>query len=380
MNFLIKVYMILCVMMLLFDFVFLFVRNRELAAAKPHQTIFEKLLLREMERYHKTGSFSEFFARHLPKALSDCRNLVCLFSLIENKPTEKELFRPYIFDQIDTYAKKSNYEQAYYVYVISRYSYRENRVPPAFAAKVLDFLDSTSLYTFSNTMNALYAFGEDHLLLHSFKKIDERKGFYNKKLFVDGLLTAQVDSNTFNAKVLAHFENYSPYLQDCLLDYFRLAAFDVAELCIRLIKDPHTDSQVQYSAMRYFAKYPNPDARILFLSILSHPEESWLKQMLSIQALANYSDAQVQSALKAKVTSPNWYVRTNAIKALHKIGMTTSDVLEILRLHDKYTTDALLYQYRDDEPMYRYIIEAIHSLETDTRTEENTAAPLGAAT
>lgn len=384
MNFFIKVYMILSVTMLLFDIVFLLVRNRELSAAELRQTSFEKTLLREKEKYHETGSFSESFMHYLPKALSNCQNLICLFGLIENKPAEKELFRPYIFDLIDTYAKKSNYEQAYYTYVISTYSYREKRVPPAFAAKVMDFWDSTSLYTFVNTMNALYAFGEDHLLLRSFEKIDERKGFYHKKLFIDGLLTAQVDFDTFNLKVLAHFDRYSPYLQDCLLDYFRMAAFDVSGLCIRLMKDAHTDPQVQYTAMRYFAKFPHPEARELFLSILSHSEESWLKQMLAIQALANYSDAQVQTALKAKVTNPNWYVRTNAIKALYKIGMDRSDVFEILLLRDKYTTDALLYQYRNDASMSRYITETAHSLETqtaetDTYGEENAAALVGAA-
>lgn len=372
MNIFIEIYMLICVMMLLFDIVFLIIKNRSMSASHPRNTIFEKSLCRELEKYHKTGSFSESFIRHLPKKLSRCQNMISLITLVENNPEEKDLFRTYIFDQIDNYAKKSNYDQAYYTYVISTYSYEEKRVPPDFAAKVLDFLESTSLYTFINTMNALYAFGEDFLLLRSFDKIDERKGFYNKKLFVDGLLTAHVDFERFNKKILNHFEHYSPYLQDCLLDYFRLGAFDASDLCLSLIKNPQTDLQVQYTSMRYFAKYPNNEARELFLTILSNQEESWLKQMLAIQGLVNYNDFAVRSALKSKVTSSNWYVRVNAIKALHKIGMDRSDIAEILSLQDKYTTDALLYQYCNDESMSRYIADVIHSIEMQSaQTDEH---------
>lgn len=366
MNIVIEIYMIICVMLLLFDLVFLIVKNKKISSVRPKNTAFESTISRELEQHHRTGAFSENFVRTLPKKLSKTKNMISLLSLVEDNPEEKELFRSYIFDQFDAYVKKSNYEQAYYAHVISKYDYTRSRVPSDFAAKFMQFLDSSSLYTFVNTMNALYAFGEDYLLLGSFEKIEERSGFYHKKLFVDGLLTAKVDFEVFCQKILAHFDLYSPFLQDCLLDYFRMVGFDASELCLRLIKDPQADTQVQYTAMRYFAKYPNEEAKELFLGMLDAPDDQWLRQMLAIQSLSNYQDAPVREAIKSKVTSPNWYVRTNAVRALYQNRIDKSEVFELLLLMDRYTTDALLYQFRNDEEMSHYITDTVQSLALQT--------------
>lgn len=49
---------------------------------------------------------------------------------------------------------------------------------------LLNFLDSQSLYTFANTINCLYSIGLTQPLLRAPEKIDQRQGFYHKKLLV----------------------------------------------------------------------------------------------------------------------------------------------------------------------------------------------------
>lgn len=72
--------------------------------------------------------------------------------------------------------------------------------------------------------------------------------------------------------------------------------------------------------MRYFTKYPSAQSRALFLDILEREESPWMNQMLAIQVLENNEDAAARDAVRKKVTSPNWYVRTKAIACLHRWG------------------------------------------------------------
>ena len=162
-------------------------------------------LLRERE---KDGEFSLSFINILPKALSRTKNLVVLQNALEENPHSKDWFKPMIFSLVDTYKQKSDYDQAFYIYVVSQLGYNET-VPSDFASHFMSFLDSKSLYTFSNTMDALYAFSEINLLIAGIEKVDERDGFYHKKLFVDGLLTVKVDKKVLAEKLLDELTKYT---------------------------------------------------------------------------------------------------------------------------------------------------------------------------
>jgi len=378
MNLMIQIYMIVCVVLLVFDIGFLIVKNIRSHRFYPRDNRFENRIKKEIELRKTSGAFSAEFQRDLYKQLAKTKNMITLQDQLELQPEAVDMFRGVIFHLLEEYKKKSDYEQAYYTYIISTMDYSKERVPADFASKFLAFLDSKSLYTFINTMNAIYQFGEVHLLVAAIDKTDERVGFYHKKLLVDGLLEAKVDRNAFAEKMIERFERYSTYTQNCLLDFFRLGGCDVSDFCLELMLSDLVDKEVQYTAMRYFAKYPNQTAKEYFMNILKN-EEEWIRQMLAIQALGRYLEPEIRELIKGKITSQNWHVRNNAAEYLKKNGLDKEEIREIINLKDRYTNETLLYQYRDDEAMMAYISEIIELVykEDDSSVVDETLAEGG---
>ena len=237
------------------------------------------------------------------------------------------------------------------------------------------FLDSKSLYTFSNTMNVLYRIGQVNLMVMAIDKADERGKFYHKKLLLDGILASNIDLEALTQKLVERFHQYSPHMQDCILDVFRMGKGDASELCMQLIHDTDTDDQVRYSAMRYFIKHPTAQSREFFLHLLENESTVWIEQMLAIQGLSRYDDNEVYHAIKRKATSYHWHVRTNAVEYLHRQGISREELAEILRTQDKYASEALLYQYRDDHEMTLFIIQTIQAIAQETASAAQDSCP-----
>ena len=372
MNIIIEIYLIVCVLLLLFDILFLVLKNYRNQEFYPKNNNLAETFRAEIQRRRQSGSFSPDFEENLGKQLGKIRNLITLMDVLDADPEAAVWFRPAIFAQVEEYQKKTDYEQAYYAYVISRFDYGREPVPPEFAAKFMDFLDSKSLYTFSNAMDAIYGFGRTNLLLAALDKVDERGGFYHQKLLLDGLLASRADFQELDPALVKAFPQYTPFLQECLLDFFRMTGYDASALCLRLLRNgDRTDPEVRCAAMRYFSKYPNAQSQAFFLDLLGREESPWLDQMLAIQALENTQDAAVKDAILKKVTSPVWYVRTKAVAYLHRWGLTKPQIFDILYLRDKYANNALLYQYRNEKELSRYIIDTIQLLQ---RQDESAGA------
>ena len=368
MSIIIRIYILLCIALLIFDICFLFVQNQRTLVAYRTNRTFEKKVREEIAAHRESGAFTAEFTDSLSRELSKTKNLLTLQGVIENDAEAREWFRPYVFAQLEQYAAKDDPEQAYYTYVLSTFDYSREKPPVEFLNALLGFLDSKSLYTFSNTMTCLYAIVQTAPLMCAMDKVNERKDFYHKKLLVDGLLSAQTEDGELDARLEERFDSYTPYMQDCLLDYFRLRGSDVSGLCMRVLRSERSNSQVGYSAMRYFAKHPSKESRTYFLEILADDSAAWIQQMLSIQALRQYDDPAVYAAVMKKITSPNWYVRVNAVEYLHNRGLTKEEIFNILYQRDRYANESLLYQYRGNKEMTRYIIDTIQLLNMQDET------------
>ena len=365
MTIVIQIYIIVCIALLVFDICFLFLKNRKKEVFFPKNEKLEKQILDEIGAFHQQGKFSSDFETTLSRKLNKTQNLITLMTILEENPKFKEKFRPIIFDKIDEYAKKSDYEQAYYTYVISTFDYENVEIFGSFAVQFIKFLDSKSLYTFVNTMEAIYAFGQDNLLLQALDKVDQREGFYNQKLLVDGLLSAKVDFDSFNQKLISQFPTYSDTTKAALLDYFRYNGAEISDMCLAILNKPNVENEVRYSAMRYFTKYQNESANAYCLQLLKNEETEWVEQMLSIQILSKSNHPFAYSTIKEKIYSQNWYVRLNAAKYLYDCHLNQTEMYEILSKKDKYANEILLYVYRDNSEMSEFISSTIQKFEEE---------------
>lgn len=349
MSIIIEVYFVLCVALLVFDLVFLVVKNHRADAFAPRRDAFADRLAEELQRRRQTGSFSEAFADELPRALAQTRHLMSAQREMEQSAQAEQWLREAVWQQVTVYAARRDEERAYYAYVLSTMDYDAQAVPTALAGELLEFLQSDSLYVFCNTMDAFYRFGEVHLLLAALQCVEKRGEFYHKKLLVDGLLGARGDRAALQAALLERFDRSTPPMQCALLDYFRMSGADVRELCERLIISPQTQTEVRRSAMRALASCAGDSSRELFLALLCRDDVPWVEQMLAIDGLRQWGDEQTRRAVTAKLGSEEWNVRVHAAEYLRRHGAARA-LAELARLQDRYAAEQLCYRCREAYP------------------------------
>lgn len=370
-------------MLLLFNIVFLITKNFKNRKFYPGKNKLKNMLQREMEHYDPKMGLSNELKIFLTKGIEKTKNLIILQRELENITEHKQKIKaevlPYVLNKIESYQKKTEYEQAYYAHVISCFDYGKEKYDEKFYQRFLEFLDSKSLYVFSNAMNAIYKFSDPYLLSVSIQKVNERNGFYHSKLFVDGLLEFKGDVDILHSLMIEKFYQYSTLIQESLLNYFRLKDANVDEFCLDILKERKVNDEALYSAMRYFAKHPNEEAKTIFIDILKNSESFWVEQLLAIQALKSYDEPLVKNVIKEKITSKNWHVRINSISYLHYHILSKSEIFHILSLKDQYTNEALLYFYKDDKEISEYIVEIINMLNAEENETQEINSPVSPA-
>lgn len=371
MSMMIEVYVFICVMLLLFVMLFLGVKNRKRLRFEKGSVRFEKEVEQYFDIYQKGENIPEKVSYNLKKYMSKTKNLVALQNMLEKDTELKDSIRPYIMAQVEQYEKKSDYEQAFYTYMISTLEYKEKEIPKEFTERFILFLDTASLYTFVNTMKAFYQFGQAPLMMVAINKVDERIGFYHKKLFVDGLLTYQGDFIQLKELIIERFDEYKDETKENLIDFFRLKGLDVSTLCLKLLNDLDTPDEVRYAAMRYFCKVPSKEAKQIFLNILIDENSFWTDQMIAIQGLRDELNPSIKKIIMEKITDKNWYIRVNASEYLCKYHMNEEDIYSILKKKDQYANEILRYQYRDNSELSKYITDTIKQLEQQENNNYN---------
>lgn len=374
----IEVYIIVCIMLLLFNLFFILTKNSRLRRLHPQKDKLRNMLAIEFELYTPQAGLGENVIDFLTNRLHTTQSLMVLEKEMQKRrPYKEEIkaeIKPYVFNNIHKFSSKPKNEKAYYAYVLSYFDYQKDSGSEIDYTAVLPFLDSKHLYVFTNTMDVIYKFADPYILVAAIQKVDERSGFYHSKLLTDGLLTFEGDLEVLQAMLIEKFHGYTPLTQVSLVNYFRLKDLAVDDFCLSLIKERTVDDEVLYAAMRYFGRNPNEEAKTLFINLLQKGDSFWIEELLAIQALKHYSDPVTRSTIKEKVTSENWEVRSNAISYLHKHELDLNGVREILALEDQYASEKLFYYYEEDEEVAPYIIQSLQEMEREKlEVEMNTA-------
>lgn len=375
----IEIYIIISIMLLLFNLVFILTKNSRIRRLNPQKDKLKNMLVVEFESYTPQDGLSKKAIDFLTKELKTTQALMVLETEMKKRRIYREELKaeimPYVFNNIDSFRGKAKNEKAYYAYVLSCFDYQESPSIEVDYSALLSFLDTNYLYVFTNTMDVIYQLGDPYILLAAIRKIDERSGFYHSKLLTDGLLTFTGDLEILKSLIIKEFNSYTTLTQVSLLNYFRFKNLEVDDFCLTIIKERKLNEEVIYAAMRYFAKNSNQEAKNIFIDLLNRGKSFWVEELLAIQALEHYDDRITRAAIKQKVTSKNWEVRSNAISYLYKGGLVLDEVKDILALEDRYASEKLFYYYEEDEKIAPYIQESLIALERkNERIEMNSEA------
>ncbi len=257
------------------------------------------------------------------------------------------------------YARQNKIEAAYFPYIIKKYRVIAYRSFPSLEGALLELLHEPSIYCRENTLQALYTTGNVDCVFKAVKITDQSDLFFHKKLLSDGLLNFSGSGNALGKKFVENFFDFSVVTQVALLDYFRFSSGNYQDFAFSLLQSEKTNDEIRYAAIRYLGKYPFSKAyKPLCRLAAENADQKWQYAAIASTALSSYPDEITVSILKNNLYSRNWYVRLNSAISLKNLGITYSELSDIIDGNDRYASEIIRYCLQRD---YAEEKEAVHA-------------------
>ena len=247
------------------------------------------------------------------------------------------------------YMKRNRLEAAYFPYIIKKYRVIAYRSFYSLEGALLELLNEPNIYCRENAMQALYTTGDVDCIIKALKTIDRSDLFYHRKLLSDGLLNFAGSGNTLGKKIVENYFDFSVGMQVTLLAYLRFSGSDYQKFALSLLINVDLNDEIRYAAIRYLGKYPFSEAYESLCGFAEeNSEQKWEYAAVASTALGSYPCENTVHILKKNLYSRNWYVRLNSATSLKNLGITYSELSDIIDGNDRYASEIIRYCLQRD--------------------------------
>lgn len=246
------------------------------------------------------------------------------------------------------YWKRESTQAAYFCYFLARHKLRRHLELDQIQQVILSYLRKDSLYCKINAWKALCSFGSPSVIVAALQELgDGDESQLHEKVITEALLTYTGDPAELIETLWARLERFSIPIQRAVLDYIRFQSGDYSAPMLEILRDSRRDKELRLSAIRYFGRYPAPQARPILLAFLEDRDPThWEFSAISASSLAGYGGQEVVDALLRAMNSSNWYIRSNAAASLEAHGLTYEEMLQVLHGDDRYAREMLAYRLK----------------------------------
>lgn len=349
---LIYAYLAICVSMILFNIACMFVFE-----ARDHKLVKRSLKLEhtveeQFVRVENGGHVSSSHKDYLCKKLRKVPHLMAFDETMERlRQTSPQVTATYLKEVcsvfvylMTVYSKKSELKAAYFPYIVYKYGIMENTSLASVNKQLLNMVRSQSLYCRENALKALYSTGDVAAVMEAIHILDRSDVYHNPKLLTDGLLLFAGSHSLLCEQIWDEFDSFSADMRVALLNYMRFQSGEHGDPMLTLLKNEKENTEIHFACIRYFGKYPDPEAYPMLLQFVENEkDQTWEYAAIAATALASYPGRQTEEALKACLGSRNWYVRLNAAKSLEQLGLGYAQMMDIFEGSDRYAAEILRY-------------------------------------
>lgn len=349
----IYVYMAICVSMIAFNIVYIFVlrgRNKNL---DKNSSYFKEDISKQIENINDGGEVDKKHKKKLYFKLKRVSKLTAFDKALEElSVTDKDGVQKYIcqiysvFLYLATkYSKSDKIKAAYFPYVVAKYEIINQKNLTLMLDLMLDMLRSDSVYCRENALSAIYSTKDCNAVVKALKIIDTNNNFHHPKLICDGLAEFGGDKNVLADSLLFCFDDFSVTMQLNILNFLRFGGIRKDGKMLEILKDETADNELRYSAIRYFEKFYNEDAKETLQAFAEGNKDlPWQYQAIASSALKTYQDQKTDKILKNNLSSSNWYVRLNSAKSCEALGFTYGELIDIFDGDDRYAREIIRYR------------------------------------
>ena len=352
---LIYTYLSVCVGMIAFNIVTVILSRRRKLRSFCTSIRLELKIADEIDRLAQTGAVSAAHLRYIERKLRRVNNMMTFDAAMERLRLRRSetLVRAYLaaldgvfITMAEDYCRRNEIEAAYFPYIIKKYRLLGGRDDRVLADMLLDLLRQPSLYCRENTMQAIYTAGDPELVVRALRVVNASCYYYNGKLLADGLLNFLGDKQALGEALWAAFEEFQPWMQATLLNYFRFSSSEYGARVLTILNDGTRDDELRFSCLRYFGRYPYAPARSHLLRYAAPAAGvRWEYAAIASSALASYPGGDTAALLERNLYHPSWYIRFNASKSLEQLGFGYRELIHVIEGHDRYASEILRYRF-----------------------------------
>ena len=349
----IYVYIAICISMIAFNIVYVFVlRHREKALDTNSQKL-KKIICDQIEVIKTGKEISEKHIKYLCKKLDRTAGITAfdraLESVSRKEPdmAQKYLVETfYVFEYLThRYISKDTIKIAYFPYILHKYNILKHNDSEKVLDALLELLRSVNVYCRENTLKALYSMQRPDVVVASLKIIDKNLSFHHSKLICDGLLNYTGDKESLKDMLFESFNAYSTGMQLNILNYLRFGNIRCDKEMLELLSNEKADSELRFAAIRYFEKFPIKEAESSIWAIAENLEDrTWEYQAIASSALKSYPGDVTFRILVENLSSSNWHIRQNSAISLEKLGYTYHDLINVFDGNDRYAREIMRYR------------------------------------
>lgn len=350
-EWLIALYLLVSVMMILFNFGFLAYEKLHARRFGTRTQRIAALLADEIER---NADFpTDEHKRTLERAMRRMAGMesfdLTMGHLQQQDPAKSERYLhgiSAVFDHLTYhFNKKDDLHRAYFSYIARRWC-RPRPASDTVEQALLRYVREGSFYARQNALEALSQVGSARALAEAIATLEHDGEFHSPKLITEAALAFAGDAAELEAELRERIPRFGPQTRAALINFLRMAGLGDPDRVLNLLRDEQEDLEVRLACIRYFMRafWEPAEPDLLKLAAETDPAR-WEYAAIAATALSNYPSMEALDVLKKCLSSPSWFVRNNAAKTLYGWGLSLDDLDDVVNGPDAYARDMVSYHW-----------------------------------
>lgn len=345
-------YIAICVSMIAYNIIYVFILSHREKKLNTDSKDFEVIIYEVIKKLKSGYPVDENHKKFLSKKLDKTAGMTAFDKALEKvyereaEAVEKYLIETFsVFEYLTSrYITKDTVRIAYFPYILYKYNILKNHQSKKQIDALFDLLRSVNVYCRENTIKVIYTMQNPEMVASALKIMDKNLSFHHPKLICDGLLSYKGDKNLLKEKLFESFDEYSVQMKVNILNYFRFGNIKCDTKMLEILQNEKENNEIRFSAIRYFEKFPNEDARPVLQKIAENLENrTWEYQAIATSALKSYPGDITFRILVKNLSSSNWHIRHNSAVSCEKLGYSYYDLISVFDGNDRYAREMMRY-------------------------------------
>lgn len=354
-DYLIYIYIALCMCILLFDFYYMLKMNR-LKKQEPKKTeryVKHMLPMLDSEIQQMSKREQRYWVRRLRKY----SKLLIFNEAVEQIASEEQgksrikkwlwINRELFLKISDSYTKgNQRIKKAFFAYIVWQYELCGKEETDFFVQLMYQLCMEPSLYCRENALCGLYKSGSAENVVKAYQLLGRQGIEHSSRLVTDGLLMFSGNHNELADALWKHKNEFSVSYQIAFINYIRMTSGEFGERFFPILVEVDIENEVRFAVIRYYRRYYYGDAApILQAMVRDWKNEDWEFASIAALALDNYPGDESAQALLEGCRSGQWHVRENAAESLLNILEPDKICQSIEQESDYFAKDILTYKW-----------------------------------